>query len=220
MDSRNVLSRRTLLKASSFLAVAAAVAPVAAVAAPAVSEVLTTLLTEYAAAADASKASHAQVEAARRAKSDAVDKANLYFMWPDGTYGRIGDSGNTYHPEYALSWLEREIPKYRALCASRSDNIAEMKKRIARTKRQIKALGRRYEAIVAASDWRAALDADTKAYHRFLAARNAVKAYRPVTLAEVAALIRCISDVGTYAGFNGGLSVSDLANMLDATEAA
>src|SRR5690606_2766030 len=151
------------------------------------------------------KASQVRFDAARREKSDAVDKASLYFKWPDGTYGRIGDSDNSYHPEYALSWLEREMPKYRAMCAGRAENLAEMKRRIARTKRQIRALGRRYEAIVAASDWPAALDADTRAYHRFLAARNAVKAYRPVTLAEVAALIRCISDVGTYAGFNSGL---------------
>lgn len=219
MDTVSILSRRTLLKASSCLVAAASIAPIPAASAAAVSEALTALLDEYVAAARGIKESNARLGVARRERGKAAEDAALWFQWPDGKWGTIGDTGNSYHPEYALKWLAEMRAK--TLAAVESDEAAaEVRAEYAKTARQIRRLARRYDVVVAGTDYPAAVVADSTADFRFRDAKDALCSYRPQTMPEVAAIIRCISAVGPYPGSHTGIMPSDLADMLDASEVA
>lgn len=214
MDSLNVLSRRSLLKASSFLAAFAVASPAVALVGPAVPEVLTLLLREYAEAADNARVSHDRFNTARREKEAALHNANMFVQLPHGKLTRIGgDKG--YHPENVLRILNEEEATDFAVIGNKPRVREAMRRAYDQCRRDIAALAHKYEAIEKATDWPHAVEFDIAADRRFRSAKQALLSYRPETMPEVAALLRGVSEVGPYVGFCNGLTVRDLADMLD-----
>lgn len=214
MDSLNVLSRRSLLKASSFLTAFTVASPAAALFAPTVPEVLTLLLREYAEAADNARVSHDRFNAARREKEAALHNSNMFLKMPHGEWERIGgDKG--YHPENMRRILnEGEALDFAAL-GDKPGAREKMRRAYDQCRRELVALTLKYEAIENATDWPNAVEFDMAADRRFRSAKQALLSYRPETMPEVAALLRGVSEVGPYVGFCNGLTVRDLADMLD-----
>jgi hypothetical protein len=209
-----------MLKASGYLAAFAVAAPAStlapAAAEPEVPAVLHMLLAEYAAAAQASREAQERVSETRRAKSFALDKASLYFMFLDGNVARLGDYGSACDPKYALSWLDEERNMHVARARGDADAISTIRRRHKSAKRRLQRQAAKYYDIERQSGWIAACDVDSESYHRFTECRDALQAYRPTTLTEVAVLIEGIDKVGQYIGHSHGLTVRDLANMLRA----
>tara|TARA_R100000365_G_C2739782_1_gene68538 strand:- start:1171 stop:1827 length:657 start_codon:yes stop_codon:yes gene_type:complete len=214
MDSLNVLSRRSLLKASSFLTAFAVASPVAALVAPTVPEVLTLLLREYADAAENARVSHDRFNAARHEKEAALHNAHMFLRLPHGKLKRIGgDRG--YHPENMLRILNKEEAIDFAALGNKPVAREKMRAAYDQCRRDLAALTVQYEAVENSTDWPNALEFDRAADLRFRSAKQALLSYRPETMPEVAALLRGVSEVGPYVGFCNGLTVRDLADMLD-----
>jgi hypothetical protein len=219
MDSHTLLSRRTVLKSSSVIAAAAVAGPATALDRPTVPDVLAMLLREYVDAGPSYCRAHEVWRAARQAKSKTLDQAALYFRFPDGTLGRLGEQGNAYHPQYALVVLQKM--RDRALSATTAPtDMATTRRDYVNAKRRIQALTRRYRAIEAASGYEAATQAEVDAYERFNKALSALKAYRPDSLLEVSAIVAAADKVGEYPGMGNGFCLRDLMRMLERVGAA
>ncbi|ODT71625.1 MAG: hypothetical protein ABS75_07335 [Pelagibacterium sp. SCN 63-23] len=215
MDFPTILSRRSMLKASSCLVAGAAIAPVAAVAASHVPQVLTLLLVEYEAAAVEHKNAQTDLDEARRRRADMLDKAYLYVEFPRRRYARLGESFQAYYPEYAAAVLKEDMSADLAIAAEDSAEVQAVRKKYALARRRLARQVRKYRAIEARSGYPEALERDKASYRRFHAAHDALAAYRPVALAEVAAIIRATAAVGPFVGYSHGINVRDIADMLD-----
>ncbi|MCP8883037.1 hypothetical protein NIM87_05960 [Devosia sp. XJ19-1] len=214
MDTQNVLSRRSLLKASSVLAASVMAAPAAAIAAPALPDTLKSLMAEYADAADGMRLTDAARIEARVRRDKMLADGNLVFVSMHGEATRLGERGATIRPDLAFEQLEDDLVV--ALTeASNANDKRRARRNHADAKRLLTKQAERYYAIVGQSGWEQAIEAENEAYQRFKAARQSLRDYRPQTMPEVAALIRCFDAVGLYPGSENGLGVRDLANMLD-----
>ncbi|OAM75483.1 hypothetical protein [Devosia elaeis] len=166
-------------------------------------------------AATEHKNSQTAFDEVRRHKADLLDKAYLYVEFPRRKYARLGETFQTYHPEYAAKILVEDMAADLAVVADDSTKAQVVRKNYALARRRLARQGLKYRAIEAQSGYAEALEKDTTAYHRFRAAHDALAAYRPVTLTEVAAIIRTTSAVGPYVGHSHGINVRDIADMLD-----
>lgn len=214
MDTQNVLSRRSLLKASSVLAASVAVAPAAAIAPSAIPETLTSLMAEYAEAADGMRLTDAARIEAQVRRDKLLADGNLVFVSMNGEVTRLGERGATIRPDLAFEQLDDGLASALAE-ANNANDKRRARRNYADARRLLTKQVKRYDAIVAQSGWEQAIGAENEAYQRFKVARQSVRDYRPQTMPEVAALIRCFHSVGLYPGSENGLGVRDLANMLD-----
>lgn len=215
MDIPNILSRRSMLKASSVLIASAAVAPATAFAAAQIPETLSGLLSEYRASADASRAAKKQFEDVKAALVLALDRAQLYAPFCDGRYLQLGMHMQASHPENVAYLLELEQKKALDLAGDDRNIRAAIGRRFASLRRKLARQKLRYEAVEAPFDFDAVCIADGEASTRFDHARQGLEAYRPSSLAEVGAIVRVVGDVGLWVGWRNGLSIRDLAKMLD-----
>lgn len=215
MVALNVLSRRSLLKASSFLVASAAVAPAAALAAPTVPEVLAVLLSEYRDAAADARQAHTRFNNAHREKGRALEAARIYVPFVDGQWLRLGETGNANHPATVAILLEKARAKALSLAGADKDASSRIKSQFRALRRSLARKRNEYERIVVQSGFREACDNESAASRRFEDADKSLGAYQPVTVAEVASIVAVVGQVGPFVGHCHGLSMSDLSAMLN-----
>ena len=213
----NILSRRSLLRASSFLAATVVAAPAIALAAPTVPEVLTLLLTEYREAAAATRAAYDRHNDVRREKDQALERACLYVPFSDGSLIKLGEIGRSTHPCVVANLLRSEQKKELAIAVAGADRVAvaSVQKKFAVLRRTLARRTKQYRRIEALSGYEEAVSADSDAYQRFTDAEKALRAYRPASLAEMASIARVVGEVGPFVALAHGLSVRDIAVMLN-----
>ena len=212
----NILSRRALLRASSFLAATVMAAPAFALAAP-VPEVLTLLLTEYREAAAATRAAYDRHNDVRSEKDKALEQACLYVPLSDGSLIKLGELGRSTHPCVVANLLRSEQKKELAIAVAGADRVAvaSVQKKFALLRRTLARRTQQYRRIEDLSGYEEAVSADSDAYHRFTDAKKALMAYRPASLAEMASIVRVVGEVGSFVALAHGLSVRDIAVMLN-----
>lgn len=201
MDTRNLLSRRSMLKASSFFA-AAALVPTVAGAADEVPEVLSVLLAEYVDAQLAEKAANEAYQEAKQRFERALNKNRLYlpdecgagqcFPWLGHFYAGSVDPWTANH---RLTNVKRA-----ALLDASADELPTVR-RLFRNKRRLLARQlKKYRAIELSHGLKPLDDGRTETYHRAHDVQMALQAYRPTTFEEVRAIAGILRNTPSYRG--------------------
>jgi hypothetical protein len=201
MVAHHALSRRALLKASSFLAATVVAVPALATQGHSIPEVLTVLLTEYEAAARAAHSNQEALYEAKHAFDRALSKDRLYLPWECGT-GQVSWLGHVYSGSVDPWTAGHRLTNARdaALAACAPKQLADVRRRFRNKQRQLRRQLQKYASVKASFGIPALEEKNDELYFRFSDVQKALRAYRPSTIDEVREIARVLRHTPTSHG--------------------
>ncbi|ODT80957.1 MAG: hypothetical protein ABS76_14310 [Pelagibacterium sp. SCN 64-44] len=218
MDTHTIVSRRSLLKASSFLAAAIAVPAAAAEDTPEVPDVLAVLLAEYEASAMARRTIRDAMHDAEQRFDLDMSKAGPYVPIECGdNSGRMPKLDHMFVGAVDPWTAKHRLGNYAEAAieaASLSGNdLSEVQRTFRNKRRQLARQIVKYDAMY--RETAVPKEAEERAYWRVSDARDALLLWSPATLFEAARIVCTVDRVNRSSQGASLVGLHDLATMLD-----